>query len=124
MKIKVKNKQSGIDTKKGHTISETQYWKMTNHTRNHHTKESQEVCPFQAGDYKVARNRQDSIMKTNVNNKLQKGSTKEARPWNGQSKILEGLNMFNGTNLTLSFEVDQGTYENTTKSQENTLHNI
>ena len=30
--------------------------------------------------------------------------------------------MFNGTNLTLSSDVDQDTYENVTKTQENTTH--
>ena len=38
----------------------------------------------------------------------QKGSTKEATPWNGQQKkSLEGLIMFGGTNLTLIFDVNQ-----------------
>ena len=35
-------------------------------TRNHHTQESQEVNHFPAGDQKAARNRQDSITKTNT----------------------------------------------------------
>ena len=33
----------------------------------HHKQESQEVRPFQAGDYKTAMNRQESM--TNINNK-------------------------------------------------------
>ena len=34
-----------------------------------HTQESQEVSPFPAGDHKAARNRQDSITKTNMTHK-------------------------------------------------------
>ena len=37
-------------------------------------------------------------------------------------KSLEGLNMFNSANLTLSFDVDQHTYRKVTKTQENTTH--
>ena len=33
------------------------------------TQESQEVSPFSAGDHKAARNRQDSIIKSNVKHK-------------------------------------------------------
>ena len=43
-------------------------------TRKHHIQESQEVSPFQAGDQKGARNRQDSMIE---NHKTQKGSIKE-----------------------------------------------
>ena len=39
-----------------------------------------------------------------------KRSTKEVPPWNGQKNILlEGLNRFNGANLTLNSDVDQDT---------------
>ena len=39
-----------------------------------------------------------------------KRSTKEVPPWNGQLNILlEGLNRFNGANLTLNSDVDQDT---------------
>ena len=70
---------------------------------------SQEVSPFPAGDHKAARNREDSIArKDNTKFKLQKGST-EAPPWNGQQKIMEVLNMFNGTNITLNSDLDQET---------------
>ena len=45
--------------------------KKNTHTRKHNTQESQGVSPFPAGDHKAARNRQDSITKTNmiINNK-------------------------------------------------------
>ena len=39
-------------------------------TRKHRTQESQEASPFKIGDQKVARNRHDSIAKTNTNNKI------------------------------------------------------
>ena len=66
------------------------------------------TSPFPADDHKVARNRQDSITKTNMDHKYHNGSTKEAPPWNGQKKVMEGLTMFNGTNITLN-SVDQDT---------------
>ena len=72
-------------------------------------QESQEVTPFLVGDYKAARKRQDSITKTKLKHKQQKGSTKEAAPWDGQKLSLEGLNMFNGTNRNLNSDVDQDT---------------
>ena len=41
---------------------------------------------------------------------LHKRSTKEVLPWNGHKNILlEGLNKFHGTNLTLISDVDQDT---------------
>ena len=43
-------------------------WENDKNTRKHHTQESQEDSPFPAGDYKTARNRQDSITKKNTNN--------------------------------------------------------
>ena len=49
-------------------------------TRKHHTQESQNVSSFPAGDHKAARNRQESIRKTDMEHKQQKGSTKEAPP--------------------------------------------
>ena len=42
-------------------------WESYKNTRKHHTQESQEVSPFPVGDHKATRNRQDSIIKTNVN---------------------------------------------------------
>ena len=38
-------------------------------TRKYHKQESQEVSPFPAGDHDAGRNRQDSMTKTNTNNK-------------------------------------------------------
>ena len=57
-------------------------------SRKHHihVQESQEVSPFIADDHKAAINRQDSM--TDAKQKLQKGSTKEAPPWNGQGFFL------------------------------------
>ena len=44
-------------------------WKSNKNTRKCHIQESQEVSSFPAGDHKAARNRQDSMAKTNTNNK-------------------------------------------------------
>ena len=38
-------------------------------TRKYHTQGSQEVSPFPADDHKAARNRQDSLTKTNTKHK-------------------------------------------------------
>ena len=76
-------------------VDQDTYGKVTIYNK---TQKNKEVSPFSAGDHKVARNRQDSI-------------TKETLPRNGQQIIaLEGLNMFNGTNLTFIYDVDQDTY--------------
>ena len=45
-------------------------WGNDKNTRKHHTQESQEVSPFQAGDHKAAMNRQDSM--TDTKHKYQK----------------------------------------------------
>ena len=47
----------------------TPYGESNENARKRHTKESQEVNSFPAGDHKAARNRQDSITKTNTNHK-------------------------------------------------------
>ena len=41
-------------------------------------------APLPASDHKAARNRQDSMAKTNTKHKLQRESTKEVPPWKGQ----------------------------------------
>ena len=47
-----------MDTIKYHTYTRTPYGKVKK-TRKHHIQESQEVNPFQEGDHRAARNRQD-----------------------------------------------------------------
>ena len=47
--------------------------------------------------------------KDNIKHNYPKGTTKEAPPWKCHQKSLDGLNMFNGTNLTLCSDVDQDT---------------
>ena len=74
------------------------------------TNESQEVSPFPAGDHKAHINRREQIHSKHKSEKTHKRSTKEVPPWNGQYNILlEGLNRFNGANLTLNSDVDQDT---------------
>ena len=50
-------------------------------TQENHIQESHKRSAL---SQQAARKRQDSIIKTNTKHKLQKGSTKEALPWNGQ----------------------------------------
>ena len=74
------------------------------------TNESQEVSPFPAGDHKAHINRRTQRYNKHKTEQKHKRSTKEVPPWNGQYNILlEGLNWFNGANLTLNSDVDQDT---------------
>ena len=70
--------------------------------------ESQEVSAFPAGDHKAHINRRVQRHIKHKTEQKHKGSTKEVPPWNGQKNILlEGINRFNGANLTLNSDVDQ-----------------
>ena len=74
------------------------------------TIESQEVSPFLAGDHKAHINRRAQRHSKHKTEQKHKRSTKEGLSWNGQQNILlEGLNRFNGANLTLNSDVDQDT---------------
>ena len=74
------------------------------------TIESQEVSPFPAGDHKAHINRRAQRHSKHKTEQKYKRSTKEGPSWNGQQNILlEGLNWFNGANLTLNSDVDQDT---------------
>ena len=68
-------------------------------------QESQKVSPFPAGDHKAARNRRDSVAKTNTKH-TKKRSIKETPLELSEGKLLAGLNMFYGTNLTLNVDQD------------------
>ena len=74
------------------------------------TNESQEVSPFPAGDLKALINRRAQRHSKHKTEQKHEISTKEKPPWNGQKNILlEGLNRFNGANLTHNSDVDQDT---------------
>ena len=74
------------------------------------TNESQEVSPFPTGDHKAHINRRTQRHSEQKTEQKHKRSTKEVPPWNGHENILlEGLNRFNGANLTLNSDVDQDT---------------
>ena len=73
-------------------------------TGKHHIQEGREVSPFPAGDHNAARNRQDGMTR-NTNNK--KDPQKSIALKRSTRKLLEDLNMFDGTNLTLISDVDQ-----------------
>ena len=71
---------------------------------------SQEVSPFPAGDHKAHINRRAQRHSKHKTEHKHKRSSKEVPPWNGQLNILlDGLNRFNGANLTLNSDVDQDT---------------
>ena len=74
------------------------------------TNESQKVSPFPAGDLKAHINRRKQRHSKHTTQQNYRISTKEVPPWNGLWNILlEGLNRFNGANLTLNSDVDQDT---------------
>ena len=69
------------------------------------TNESQEVSPFPAGDHKATINR-----RAQKHNKHMTETQKKYRLGTVSKNILlEGINRFKGTNLTLSSDVDQDT---------------
>ena len=55
-------------------------------------------------------NRQDSIIQIYVKHNNKKDPQKKHRHGTFSKKLPEGLNMFNGTNLTLNSDVYQDTY--------------
>ena len=84
-------------------------WESDKTTWKHNEQESQEVSPFLAGNHVAARNRQDSITKTNITHQLQKRIHNRSTALVWSVKNTGGLNMFNGTNLTLNSDVYQDT---------------
>ena len=70
-------------------------------SRIRHIQESQEASPLPAGDQKAAWKRHDSMTdkdETQITKRIHKRSTALER---SVRKLLEGLNMFDGTNLSL-----------------------
>ena len=86
-------------------------WKRDKNTSKHHTKDSQEVSSFSAGDHKAARTRHYN--KDKHKTQITKKDTQKKHCLKAVSKIslLEGFNMFNGSNPTLSSDVNQDTRE-------------
>ena len=72
------------------------------------TKESQEVFPFPACDQKAVMNNGDRIKRRKRNTDNKKDSPKKYNLGMVTKTILEGLNVFNDTNLTLNTNVGQG----------------
>ena len=95
---KIRNRYNQVP----HLTQET-IWVSDKNTRKRHTQESQEISPFPACDHKAARNRQNSIIKTYVKHKQRRRIHKRNTALERSVKqLLEGLNMFNGANLTLN----------------------
>ena len=68
------------------------------------TNESQEVSPFPAGDHKAHINRRPQNIANTRQNKNIKDPQKKYRLGTVSYFLLEGLNQFNGANLTLNSE--------------------
>ena len=82
-------------------------WESNKNTINITTK-SQEVSSFPAGDHKAAMNRSESMR--NTRHKNTNDPQKKYRLGTVSKNILlEGLNRFNGANLTLRSDLDQDT---------------
>ena len=83
--------------------------KVTN-SRLDATNESQEVSPFPAGDHKAHMNSRSQRHSKHKTEKNIKDPQKKYRLGTvSEKKILEGLNRFDGANLTLNSDVDQDT---------------
>ena len=72
-KVKKKGKIRNRYNQVPHLTQDT-IWESDKDTRKHHTRESQEVSPFPAGDHKAARNRQDK-QETQITERIYKWST-------------------------------------------------
>ena len=82
--------------------------KVTN-SQFYTTNESQEVSPFPAGDHKAQINRR---VQRHIEHKTEKNIKDPLKKYSlGTVSIflLEGLNRFQGANLTLNSDVDQDT---------------
>ena len=81
---------------------------MTKHKKTLHIIEpDRQLRPFPADYHRAARNRSDSMTdkhETQIIKRIHKRSTALER---SVRKLLEGLNIFDGTNLTLISDVDQ-----------------
>ena len=71
------------------------------------TNESQEVSPFPAGDHKAHINRRSQ--RHSKHKREKEKNIKDPQKKYRQNILLEGLNQFNGANLTLNSDVDQDT---------------
>ena len=76
-------------------------------TQLNSTNESQEVSHFPAGDHNAAMNRREFSMTNQDINKINDQQKKYRLRTVSKNILLEGLNRFHGTNLTLSSDVDQ-----------------
>ena len=73
------------------------------------TNESQEISPFPAGDHKAQTDAHNDVANTRQKKKHKKIDKRSTALERSVNILLEGLNRFNGTNLTLNSDVDQDT---------------
>ena len=95
-KANIRNRNNQVPHQTQDTI-----WESDKKTRKHHIQEGQEVSPFQAGDRRVARNRQVSMTDkhaTQITNMIHKRSTTLER---SVRNLLKSLNVCDGTSLIL-----------------------
>ena len=88
-------------------LTQDTMWKTDKNTTKHYIQESQEATYFPTGDHKAAWSRQDNMTdtyETQITKKIHKRSRALERL---ARKLLEGSNIFNGTNLTFISNVDQ-----------------
>ena len=72
------------------------------------TNKSQKGSAFPTGDHKAAMNRRESMTKQDIHVNNTNDPQKKYRLGSvSKTILLEGLNRFHGTNLTLSSDVDQ-----------------
>ena len=69
-KAKIRNRYNQVP----HLTQDT-VWESDKNSRKRHIQGSQDVSPSPTGDLSAARNRHDSMAKTNTNNKIHKRST-------------------------------------------------
>ena len=97
--------KSGIDTIKFHTWPSTPYGKMTKTQENSTYKRAKRSNLSQQVPTRLQET-DKTLWQRQITKKVYKRSTNLER---SVRKLLEGLNMFHGTNLTINSDVDQDT---------------
>ena len=102
--VKIRNRYNQVPH-----LTQDNNGKVTNYQLDT-TNVSQEVSPFPAGDHKSHINRRDKdIANTRQNKNINDPQKKYRLGTVSKNILLEGLNRFNGANLTLNSDVDQDT---------------
>ena len=109
-KAKIRNQYNQTPHLTRNTISESD--------KKHLAQENQEVSPFPSRGSQGCKEQTRPYNKDKPETYKTKRIHKRSVTWEWSViKSLVGLSMFNGTNLTLSSDVDQGAYGKVTKTQ-------